>query len=64
MRKAGEGKELFKFDGGHFDAYRGKGFEVNIKRQIEFLKKHLYSGCCGVLRTTCWNKRGSNRVAN
>ena len=26
---------------GHFDIYRGKGFEANIKVQIEFLKKHL-----------------------
>jgi uncharacterized protein len=40
--KGGDGKELLKLEGGHFDAYRGRGFEVNIKRQVEFLKRHLH----------------------
>ena len=39
--KAGEGKEMLELDCGHFDAYHGEVFEINIKAQIEFLKKHM-----------------------
>lgn len=40
--EASEPKELFFMSKtGHFDVYDGPGFEVNIERQLEFLKKWL-----------------------
>jgi fermentation-respiration switch protein FrsA (DUF1100 family) len=41
FEKAGEGKELLELECGHFDAYHGEMFEINIKGQIEFLRKHM-----------------------
>lgn len=39
--KAGDGKELIKFDCGHFEPYQGEFFNRNIQVQIDFLKKHF-----------------------
>jgi fermentation-respiration switch protein FrsA (DUF1100 family) len=36
-----EPKELHILPGGHFDAYSGPNFELNVGRQVEFLKKTL-----------------------
>lgn len=39
--KAGDGKELVKFDCGHFDPYQGVFFDRNVQSQIDFLKRHF-----------------------
>jgi hypothetical protein len=36
-----EPKELQILPGGHFDAYSGPNFELNVGRQVEFLKNTL-----------------------
>jgi len=42
FEKAKEPKQLLYLEGyGHFDIYRGEGFERSIQVQIEFLKRHL-----------------------
>lgn len=36
-----EKSELYVFPGGHFDLYAGDGFETIVKKETEFLAKHL-----------------------
>lgn len=39
--RALEPKQLQIIPGGHFDGYRGKGFEKLLQRQVEFLRETL-----------------------
>ncbi|KAH7070773.1 DltD N-terminal domain protein [Paraphoma chrysanthemicola] len=42
FEKAGEPKELHVLEGcGHFDPYKGKAFEKNAEKQVDFLKRKL-----------------------
>jgi len=39
--KAGEPKEFWEFEGGHFDAYYGPKVKSIMEREVEFMKKYL-----------------------